>query len=461
MIGFPFGGITSFGAMASHIPDGGSCLVVFGPHVGVDSTGKVGTVERRGRANGGACCGSAVAASGYAAGVHSGETSKYGPPTTPDDAQQNFVGTMLLPYAEQLDEAADTMVDLPYALYDAQKKLMDTIVQAGAGNVAGDGKVAVLGGIQVNTPAGMSDYFLPLSFEVYNNDGSMAKNLGEKIGVGKLPFSTPMKESIATNFPKAKKNADLVSTVAEKLEKHGYGSNSLVATSLCADEVNRVLEDDFKKVYNDNFSMGGLAGFPFGGKTAFGAMASHIPDGGSCLVVFGPHVGVDSIGKVGTVERRGRANGGACCGSAVAASGYVSGVHTGQASKYGPPETAIDAQQNFVGTMLLPYAAHLEKAADKKMVDLPYALYDAQKKMVDEIVTTGAGSVADGKVAVLGGVQVNTPEGESDYFLPLSFEVYNNSGELVEDMSDAIDCGALPAGVAQKVEKKEKELVEA
>ena len=44
MIGFPFGGITSFGAMASHIPDGGSCLVVFGPHVGVDSTGKVGTV---------------------------------------------------------------------------------------------------------------------------------------------------------------------------------------------------------------------------------------------------------------------------------------------------------------------------------------------------------------------------------------------------------------------------------
>ena len=190
-------------------------------------------------------------------------------------------------------------------------------------------------------------------------------------------------------------------------------------------------------------------------------MASHIPDGGSCLVVFGPHVGVDSTGKVGTVERRGRANGGACCGSAVAASGYVSGVHTGQASKYGPPETAIDAQQNFVGTMLLPYAAHLEKAADKKMVDLPYALYDAQKKMVDEIVTTGAGSVADGKVAVLGGVQVNTPEGESDYFLPLSFEVYNNSGELVEDMSDAIDCGALPAGVAQKVEKKEKELVEA
>ena len=101
-------------------------------------------------------------------------------------------------------------------------------------------------------------------------------------------------------------------------------------------------------------------GFPFGGITSFGAVASHIPDGGSCLVVFGPHVGVDSTGKVGTVERRGRANGGACCGSAVAASGYVSQVHTGATTKYGPPEVPDDAQQNFVGTALLPYAAHLE-----------------------------------------------------------------------------------------------------
>eukprot|EP00563_Minutocellus_polymorphus_P002449 CAMPEP_0181036654 /NCGR_PEP_ID=MMETSP1070-20121207/8982_1 /TAXON_ID=265543 /ORGANISM="Minutocellus polymorphus, Strain NH13" /LENGTH=383 /DNA_ID=CAMNT_0023114315 /DNA_START=13 /DNA_END=1164 /DNA_ORIENTATION=+ len=281
--------------------------------------------------------------------------------------------------------------------------------------------------------------------------GIVANKLLENLDIGSIPETADKIEEV---FPGAKSNKKLVKEVASALKELGYGKDSLVATSLCADEVNRVLEEDLSKAFGDNFSMGGLAGFPFGGITSFGAMASHIPDGGSCLVVFGPHVGVDSTGKVGTVERRGRANGGACCGSAVAASGYVSGVHTGQASKYGPPETAIDAQQNFVGTMLLPYAAHLEKAADK-MVDLPYALYDAQKKMVDEIVTTGAGSVADGKVSVLGGIQVNTPDGESDYFLPLSFEVYNNSGELVEDMSDAIDCGVLPAGVAQKVEKKE------
>lgn len=258
------------------------------------------------------------------------------------------------------------------------------------------------------------------------------------------PTPTPIVNSIEKYFPKAVTNQDLVDKVEVALEKYGYGENSLVATSLCADEVNRVLENDFSKIYADNFSMGGLAGFPFGGVTSFGAMASHIPDGGSCLVVFGPHVGIDSTGKIGTVERRGRANGGACCGSAVAASGYVSSVLTKGASIYGPPLEPSDAQQNFVGTMLLPYAAHLEQAADK-MAELPYALFDAQKKMIDGIIQAGAGNVAgDGKISVLGGIQINTPEGTSDYFLPLSFEIYDNKGAKIEDMFLAIDCGQLP-----------------
>lgn len=235
-------------------------------------------------------------------------------------------------------------------------------------------------------------------------------------------------------FSGSMKNKDLVSSVDGVLKDYGYGESSLVATSLCADEVNRVLEKDFSAIYTDNFNMGGLAGFPFGGVTAFGAMASHIPDGGSCLVVFGPHVGVDADGSVGTVERRGRANGGACCGSAVAASGYVASVLAGDAEKAAPPTEPKDAQQNYVGNMLLPHAARLEKAPEK-MVELPFALYDAQKKLMDSIISAGCGAVAgNGKIAVLGGIQINTPPGKSDYFLPLSFELFDNKGKLVRDL---------------------------
>jgi Limiting CO2-inducible proteins B/C beta carbonyic anhydrases len=184
--------------------------------------------------------------------------------------------------------------------------------------------------------------------------------------------------------------------------------------------------------------MGGLAGFPFGGVTAFRSMASHIPDGGSCLVVFGPHVGVDSTGAVGSVERRGRSKAGPCCESAIAAFEYVSSVSRSEAVKAEPPKVPTDAQQTFVGNMLLPYAGRLEAASDK-MVELPYALYDAQKKMMMDIIKAGCGTVAGkGKIAVLGGIQINTPEGTSDFYKPMSFELYDNSGKRLEDLSDSL-----------------------
>ena len=119
--------------------------------------------------------------------------------------------------------------------------------------------------------------------------------------------SSPFKYSLETNFPKARKNKALVNSVRSALRKHKFRKkNTLVATSFCGDEVNRGLEREFVEAYGDNYSFGGLAGFPFGGITAFGAMASNIPDRGSCLIVFGPHVGMNSKGTIGSVRRRGK-----------------------------------------------------------------------------------------------------------------------------------------------------------
>jgi Limiting CO2-inducible proteins B/C beta carbonyic anhydrases len=167
---------SAFANMAAHIPDGGSCLVVFGPHVGVDSKGNVGTVERRGRTNGGPCCASAIAASATVAGIVAGG-EKAGPPTNPLDAQQTFVVDMLLPYANRLEKADDKMVELTYCMFDAVKKMMTDVFHASRRAVAGSGKIALLGGIQINTPEDQSDYFLPLSFEVFNTKGRKLEDL--------------------------------------------------------------------------------------------------------------------------------------------------------------------------------------------------------------------------------------------------------------------------------------------
>jgi hypothetical protein len=245
-----------------------------------------------------------------------------------------------------------------------------------------------------------------------------------------------MDAKVKEAFPKAITNAELVDKVTGALKEYGYGETTLLATSLCCDEVNRLLDKDLAKHYGDNFSMGGLAGMPFGGVTSFGAMAHHIPDGGSCLVCFGPHVGVDADGNVGKVNRRGRASPGACCGSACAAAGHVDCVHKGEAQPVDPKvfEDPIEMQQAYVGQLLLPYAEILAKAPEP-MVQLPLSLYEIQQKMMDDIVSKGCQEVAgDGKIALLGGVQINTPEEESDYFLPLRFEIRSNKNETVQDL---------------------------
>ena len=230
--------------------------------------------------------------------------------------------------------------------------------------------------------------------------------------------------------------------VSGVLSNYGYGSTTtLVATSLCCDEVNRPLEKALASAYDEPFVMGGLAGFPFGGVTSFGAMAHHIPDGGNCLVVFGPHVGVDQYGSVGTVNRRGRAKGGACCGSAAAALAKIrkgAMVPPGEAPTTLPATDSLDAQQAYVDAQLAPFGPRLLNADDRN-VELPFALYEAQKAMMDSIVAKGASALeGDGNIALLGGIQINTPEGISDYFLPLSFELRDKEGKVIKNLMEEV-----------------------
>jgi len=239
-------------------------------------------------------------------------------------------------------------------------------------------------------------------------------------------------------YPGSLRSVDLASKIYGTLVQHGFTTDStMLATSLCCDEVNRELEQQLGKYFGDNFSMGGLAGFPFGGVTSFGAMAKHIPDEGNCLVVYATHVGIDSNGNVGRVNRRGMAESNTCCGSAVAAHGYVKKVMAGEeAEAPGPITSPLDAQQTWVGSMLLRHASRLEGAPDSN-VELPLALFDSQDEFMKKVVKAGCGAVANpGKIALVGGIQINTPAGTPDYFLPKIFEIRNNKGELQDNLMD-------------------------
>jgi hypothetical protein len=251
-------------------------------------------------------------------------------------------------------------------------------------------------------------------------------------------FSIPIQDTdfdklVKTNFPGAIDNKELVARVVGLLELRGFTpSNTLLATSVCADELARQLEDDFIDVYGTNFNLGGLSGFPFAGNTGWGAMSAHVPDNGYCLTIHGPHVGITKDGTIGKVERSGIALVDSCCGSAIAASNYLRGITDGSANINPRIQSFSDFQQGAVQELILPFGMRLARA-ENRMRELPYALYDSQEVMVNDIVNTGKSSIKKG-LAVLGGIQINTAPDTSDYFHPLRFDYFDENGDLVENM---------------------------
>ena len=280
----------------------------------------------------------------------------------------------------------------------------------------------------VTSPAGRTTTHLKIAPGETKASDKVAQVFADK------PLEDPEFDALVkVNFPGAINNRDLATRVVELLEEKGFSpSNTLLATSLCADELARVLEDEFVTIYGNNFNLGGLSGFPFAGNTGWGAMSAHVPDDGFCLTIHGPHVGITQDGEIGKVERSGIALVDNCCGSAIAASNYLKGITDGTASINPRIQQFTDFQQGAVQELILPFGKRLERAGER-MRELPYALYDSQEVMVTDIVNTGKASIKKG-LAVLGGIQINTAPNQLDYFHPLRFDYYDSEGNLVENM---------------------------
>lgn len=220
------------------------------------------------------------------------------------------------------------------------------------------------------------------------------------------------------------------------LDPHGFKKETtLLATSFCFDEVNRDLEDELRAVYGQNFTFGGLGGFPFGGCTAVGALCHHIPVSGQCIIVYGPHVGIDFDGVIGKVNRRGHQGSGACCNTGLALLEYVRAVKEGKTIECTDPSDPLDSQQVLANKALLEHSDRLLQAEHPE-IELPHVMYDCidslLKRILDKCLPRDLPNGVP--IALLGGVQVNTPEGTPEYFLPKKFTIVNNNGEVVKDL---------------------------
>ena len=90
------------------------------------------------------------------------------------------------------------------------------------------------------------------------------EKLRRHLSEGYAPEDPKFDLIVKSAFPGAISNKELETKMVDVLAEKGFhDNNTLLATSLCCDELARRLEDDLGRVYGNNFTLGGLAGFPF------------------------------------------------------------------------------------------------------------------------------------------------------------------------------------------------------
>mmetsp|Transcript_2528 Transcript_2528/g.3834 ORF Transcript_2528/g.3834 Transcript_2528/m.3834 type:complete len:389 (-) Transcript_2528:185-1351(-) len=255
-------------------------------------------------------------------------------------------------------------------------------------------------------------------------------------------------------FPLSLSSSKVADRALASLVERGYTrKNTLLAASLCSDEINNTPTTLFggiskglaQKNSGGVFNLGGLGGIPFVGPSGFGAFFSHCPRSGNIVIVYGPHVGISASGQVGKIERVGMDKISGACGAALGAykaikaekEKYAGGapVVVEELERATPYSTAMsDIQEDYI-------IAELRKKIINEDLNGPdenalvAMVTNRMFDMVAEMLTrevVGAYSKPGfwdniNEVTLLGGIVINRGNAEGadviqDYFEPITFK---------------------------------------
>lgn len=218
---------------------------------------------------------------------------------------------------------------------------------------------------------------------------------------------------------------DVVNAAIEITNALGMAKDdTLFSHSVCPDEINHEENDITNRLrihFNGVFSLGGLAGIPFSGKTGFAAYAAHVPDNGNIFVLFAPHCAVSTEGRCGFYHRQGQAKLTPACGAALGAVKAIKDATN-------PPPLDImskDMQMDYIKRVMYDSRQRITTAKSPN-AEATYCMYEHISAYISEIVEEKY--VGSGKIAILGGIQINVANAD-DYFEPLTFVVLDKDGQ--------------------------------
>ena len=219
---------------------------------------------------------------------------------------------------------------------------------------------------------------------------------------------------IQREFPSARPATRMARRTEQLLRQEGFWPNrTLLGISTCPDELNRSFPG-LNPEWGPAFNLGGLAGLPFTGPKGFEAYWSHLPDEGAALLVGTSHVGITEGGGWGRIHRAGQSEETACCGSVVAAIEHLTSGRRSAELKPGQQRTVtelLEGRWDRIG------------GAEAPAAEAATFLAESIGEQIDELIPEDPSH----PLAVLWGVQINTPPAQPDFFVP---------GELSVELSE-------------------------
>ena len=194
-----------------------------------------------------------------------------------------------------------------------------------------------------------------------------------------------------------------------------------MATSVCSDDIN-VPSTTFFNVLFGPFAMGGLGGLPFAGETGMTAFAHHIPDGGAAFIFYGPHIGLTLEGDLGKMYRPRQDKPGNSCGALMLALQRFQ-----QDPGYLPKVRDDDYQQMMLEHSLVARKAEFldDPRPQRRITEVTFDNIDQK---IHQYIEACKGEFHIDRIALLGGIIINTDYGLDDYFDVRNFEVMDLKG---------------------------------
>ncbi|MCP4934955.1 MAG: hypothetical protein GY927_12300 [bacterium] len=210
--------------------------------------------------------------------------------------------------------------------------------------------------------------------------------------------------NIQQYFPNPTQESVFFAKTASTLANLGFrGENTLPIIAVCRDEICASFVSAAEQHWGNSFTLGGLAGLPFAGKTGMGAASHHAPDkyDRERFVIYAmTHIGFGPDAEIGGCVRPGMEHLNGACGALMA--------YTGQL-KENNVETKVFTDDGEFG-LLTHRLAKVAPTDNPDLIGVTSAALKAIRQDIDGLAT----SVIDTEkadYAVFTGTQVHLPDG--------------------------------------------------